>query len=160
VANYLAGARQAVGLATNGAAPQVNHNSSAAAPEMAGPIPPQPGRPHLMKILELLARVEMDEDEEPFATWAQRAAVPLAWGTTVIAITPDAGEATCRGLHGLVRSGLNVVLLVVEPYGQFSLVQERARLLGFQAFLVASEADLTRLQALDGRVAARQWRTA
>jgi hypothetical protein len=114
-----------------------------------------------MKVLEMLARVELDEAEEPFAIWAQRAGVPLAWGTTVIAITPNADEATCRGLHGLVRAGLNVVLLAVEPYGQFNLVQERARLLGFQAHLVTSEADLNRLQALDGsRAVARQWSAA
>ncbi len=109
----------------------------------------------------MLARVELSDGEEPFATWAQRAAVPLAWGTTVIAITPYADEATCRGLHALVRAGLNVVLLAVEPYGQFNLVQERARLLGFKAHLVTSEADLNRLQALDGgRATVRQWSTA
>ena len=59
-------------------------------------------------------------------------------------------ELTCRGLHGLVRAGLNVVMLVVEPYNRFAVVQERARRLGFHAYLVASEEDLNRLQTLSG----------
>ena len=108
------------------------------------------GRPHLMKVLELLARVELIEDGEPLIVWAQHTAAPLAWGTTVIAITPNGDELTCQGLHALVRAGLNVVMLVVESYGRFGLVQERARRLGFTAHMVASEEDLDRLQTLSG----------
>jgi hypothetical protein len=33
---------------------------------------------------------------------------------------------------------------VVEPYGRFDVVQERARRLGFSAHLLASEDDLER----------------
>ena len=108
-----------------------------------------------MKLLEVLARVELAERPEPFALWAQRLAVPLSWGTTVIAITPNADEAACQGLHALVRAGLNVVMLAVEPYGRFGVVQQRARRLGFSAYLLADEEDLTRLQARSGRPAYR-----
>ena len=147
VASYLVGARQAVGLVTNGQDP-LNVMQQAASP---GPIPPRPGRQHLMKVLEVLARVELSESGEPFATWAQRAAVPLAWGTTVIAVTPNGDEAICRGLHGLVRAGLNVVMLVVEPYGRFGTVRERARRLGLTAYPVATERALEQLQVHGGR---------
>lgn len=143
LASYLEGARQAVGLAANGRDPLIAEEAPVRTP---GAIPPRPGRPHLMKVLEVLARVELQETEEPFAIWAQRAAVPLSWGTTVIAISPGGDEATCRGLHALVRAGLNVVLLVVEPYGQFGMIRERARRLGFMAHPVATEKDLDRLQ--------------
>lgn len=145
IASYLVSARQAVGLATNGFDP-LTKAAGGDQPSAAMPIPPHPGRPHLMKILELLARTEMWETGEAFSTWAQRTAVPLAWGTTAIAITSDGEEPTCRGLHALVRRGLNVVLLVVEPYGRFGIVRQRARRLGFTAYLVATEADLNRLQ--------------
>lgn len=157
VATYLEGARQAVGLATNGHDPL--RAAVAGADDAHGqpsPIPPRPGRPHLMKVLEVLARIEGVEAVEPFPLWAQRAAVPLSWGTTVIVITPNADEAACQGLHRLVRNGLNVVLLAVEPYGRFELVRQRARRLGFQAYLVASEADLEQLQATRGTPAPRR----
>ena len=49
-----------------------------------------------------------------------------------------------------MRAGLNVVMFVVEPYNRFELVQQRARRLGFQTHMVASEQDMERLQALSG----------
>jgi uncharacterized protein (DUF58 family) len=151
VATYLESQRQAVGVAALG----VDAQESTIAGAINGAVrpmivPPRPGRPHLMKVLELLARVEMIEDAEPYVTWAQRTAAPLSWGTTVIAVTPSGDEATCQGLHSLVRAGLNVVMLVVESYGRFGLVQERARRLGIQAYLAAEEGDLERLQAMSG----------
>jgi uncharacterized protein (DUF58 family) len=152
VATYLEGARQAIGLATNGLDPlSAPHDQAGAAIDKRAlsqfsPIPSRPGRPHLMKVLEMLARVEATESPQPFATWAQRNAVPLSWGTTVIAITPQGDETACQGLHQLVRVGLNVVMLVVEPYARFGVVRERARRLGFAAYMVSSEEDLQRLQ--------------
>ena len=151
VATYLESRRQAVGIAALG----VDAQASALKTTLNGAtqpmiVPPRPGRPHLMKVLELLARVEMTEDGQPFIAWAQHTAAPLSWGATVIAITPSGDETTCQGLHSLVRAGLNVVMLVVEPYGRFGLVQERARRLGFHAYLAASEDDLERLQTLSG----------
>lgn len=148
LAVYLESQRQAVGVAVHGVAAQPA--SLAAAADHAAPLlsaPPRPGRAHLMKVLEILARAELIDDGQPLAAWAQQAAAPLSWGTTAIVVTPSGDEATCQGLHSLVRAGLNVVMLVVEPYGRFGLVQERARRLGFQAHLAAAEEDLLRLQA-------------
>jgi hypothetical protein len=108
-----------------------------------------------MKLLEVLARVELAERPEPFVSWAQRFAVSLSWGSTVIAVTPNADEAMCHGMHALVRAGLNVVLMVVEPYHRFGIVQQRARRLGFAAYPMANEDDLIRLQALAPRPAYR-----
>jgi hypothetical protein len=102
-----------------------------------------------MKALETLARVEVADSPEPYVHWAQRAAVSLAWGTTVLAITPQADEAVCQGFHRLTRAGMNVVLLVVEPYANFGAVRERARRMGIHAYLAASESDLHRLQVAD-----------
>lgn len=152
VATYLEGRRQAVGLAVHGVdslagLPVETLNAGQQGPMI---VPPRPGRPHLMKVLEMLARAEVLDGGEPFVTWAQRTAAPLSWGATVIAVTPSGDELTCRGLHGLVRAGLNVVMLVVEPYNRFAVVQERARRLGFHAYLVASEEDLDRLQTQSG----------
>lgn len=150
VATYLETMRQAVGLATNGFDPL----ATGARPGESGgarhpvAIPPRPGRPHLMKQLEVLARVETVDTEDPFVRWAQRSAVALAWGTTVLAITPLADEAVCQGFHQLTRAGMNVVLLVTEPYANFGVIRERARRLGVRAHQTASEHDLTRLQTV------------
>ena len=141
VATYLESMRQAVGLATNGRDPLIADNS-----QQLTLIPPRPGRLHLMKQLEVLARVEVAESAQPFMDWAQRSAVSLSWGTTVLAITPLADEAVCQGFHRLTRAGMNVVLLVTEPYANFGVVRERARRLGLRAYQTATEDDLTRLQ--------------
>lgn len=135
----LEGQRQAVGLAVHGRDSAGNGGEPLL-------LPPRPGRGHLMKLLETLARVEVATDREPFTAWATRIAAPLSWGTTVLAVLPNGDEATCYGLHPLVRAGLNVVMLVVEPYHRFELVQQRARRLGMSAYAVASEQELDRLQ--------------
>ena len=137
LAHYLTERRQAVGLASNGR-DSVSHTAQWS-------IPPRPGRPHLMKLLEWLARVEMVETV-PLAEWLPTAVHDLAWGTVVIVVTPKGDEPICRALHRLQRAGLSPVLIVVEPHGQFGAVRERARRLGFPAYLIADERDLARWQ--------------
>ncbi|MGC8780021.1 MAG: DUF58 domain-containing protein [Anaerolineae bacterium] len=135
LASYLIEQRQAVGLGCNGV------------DTLSGVerwlIPPRPGRVHLMKLLEWLARVQT-ADLAPLADWLPTAALGLGWGTTVIIVCPTGDEATCRAAHRLLRAGLNPVLAVIEPHGQFGVIRERARRLGVAAHLVASEADLKR----------------
>jgi hypothetical protein len=135
LANYLADQRQAVGVGSNGVDPLSG---------MARwTIPPRPGRVHLMKLLEWLARVQT-ADTTPLADWLSTAALDLSWGTTVIAISPTGDEGICRSLHRLQRAGLNPVLVVIEPHGQFGTIRERAHRLGVAAHLVAAENDLKR----------------
>jgi len=62
----------------------------------------------------------------------------------VIVIHPSGDDATCRTLHGLVRAGLNPILIVTEPQYQFGVLRERARRLGFPAHLMTDERDLKR----------------
>ena len=61
-----------------------------------------------------------------------------------MAITANGSEAVCHSLHRLVRTGLNPILITVEPDHNFGLVRERARRLGFAAYNVAHPADLDR----------------
>ncbi|MCX6027989.1 MAG: DUF58 domain-containing protein [Chloroflexi bacterium] len=133
LANYLVGQRQAVGLVCTGADPLTGADRWT--------IPPRGGRPHLMKLLEWLARVQLAETVS-LADWLPTASLNLAWGTTVIAVTPTGDEATCRALHRLLRAGLNPVLVVVEPHGQFGVVRERAHRLGVAAYQAADEREL------------------
>ena len=158
VAANLTERRQAVGLITNGNDPLAGRDQTqlefdessgrlldaedtAAQDNRAIPVMPQRGRDHLMKILEILARVETDEMSS-FAEWLPRACLHLSWGVTVVVVTPEGNEQICRTLHQLVRVGLNPVLIVTERRGGFGNVVERGRRLGFSAYQVTDEAGL------------------
>lgn len=156
VATHLTNQRQAVGLLSNGIDPlrlqeesrefddttgrllsKAGSNSESYDRYLPATIPPRAGRPHLMKLLEQLARVET-QNTIPFAAWAPVACLNLSWGVTILAITAQGDERTCNTLHRLVRSGFNPILVAVEPDANFGLVRERARRLGFQAFNISS----------------------
>ncbi len=165
LAAHLVQARQSVGLITNGIDPLAaqhhtfdeqsgrllrlfgsgEQNQSADNLSPPVPIPTRPGRPHLMKILEQLARLEADQTL-PFVHWAPAACSHLAWGVTILAITPQGDEPTCHTLHHLVRAGYNPILLMTEPCAEFSKVRERARRLGFAAYHVAKKEELDHWQ--------------
>lgn len=157
---HLVEQRQAVGLQTNGVDPlrlqedlreydevtgRLLFKWSAADREvrqyMPAPIPARPGRAHLMKLLEQLARLESNETIA-LRDWAPTAGLGLSWGVTLLVITAQGDESTCNCLHRLVRNGYNPILIAVEPDANFSRVRERARRLGFQAFNVRGPRDL------------------
>lgn len=156
LAAHLINERQAVGLLSNGIDPLRMADEAREFDDVTGrlksrtdtvdksyldytpaPIPLRTGRPHLMKILEQLARLEIKETIE-FETWARTACVDLSWGVTILAITAQGSEVVCNALHRLTRAGFNPVLIAVEPDANFALVRERARRLGFQAFNISS----------------------
>lgn len=156
LAVHLVGQRQAIGLMTNGLdplrprtttnSPQFDDQSGRLLFDVnqsktCHPIPPRPGREHLMKVLEMLARVESGQTV-PFVEWLPAATVGLSWGVTLLTITPRGDLATCNALHRLVRAGFNPVLLAIEADMQFGQVRERARQLGFAAYHVREVDDL------------------
>ncbi|HEX9115102.1 MAG TPA: DUF58 domain-containing protein [Anaerolineae bacterium] len=134
LASYLVRERQPVGLGSNGTDTLTGAHSWI--------IPPRPGRAHLMKLLEWLARVELTNGLPPFASWLPAATAGLAWGTMVIVVSPSADGPDCQALHHLVRAGLTPVLLAIEPHYRLGPLQERARRLGFTALIAADEHDL------------------
>jgi uncharacterized protein (DUF58 family) len=158
LATYLIGARQAVGLASNGADPLRLREESRAYDEVTGRlffesepgaqeyaasvIPTRAGRAHLMKILEQLSRLHT-RDTIPFQDWAPAATVNLSWGVTVLAITAQGDERIGATLHQLARNGFNPILIAVEPNANFGQVRERGRRLGFHAYNVSDRRDLT-----------------
>ena len=121
--------------------PEHKTGSEQAASPLSAAIPPKSGREHLMKVLELLARIETAESHS-FQRWAPSACLNLSWGVTILAITPAGDEETCGLLHRLVRSGYNPVLLVTEPTVSFGQIRERGRRLGFSAYHIAEQYDL------------------
>ncbi len=163
LAAHLADRQQAVGLITNGSDPlqegaefdeesgRLKKISPTEHIQLPPAIPPRPGRLHLMKILERLARLETAVTI-PFTQWAATACLHLSWGTTILAITPRGDEAVCHTLHRLVRAGLNPILIAVEPSYNFGQVRERARHLGFAAYNISRASELAAgSQRLPGR---------
>lgn len=116
-------------------APDEDQDDGDAALTLPGPIPLRRGKAHLMKILEVLARIEAARTI-PFLDWIPGACLNLGWGTTVLAITPNGDEKTCQTLNRLVRTGLNPILILITPTHRFGEIRERARRLGFSAFHV------------------------
>ncbi len=163
LAAHLVDRRQSVGLMSNGLDPlkgaedsdfdeesgrlrQHDHQTIDITTRLPTAIAPRPGRTHLIKILEQLARLEQ-ENTIPFANWLQPSCAHLSWGVTLLAVTPSGNEAICNSLHHLVKAGFNPVLIVTEHQPNFGNIRERARRLGFAAYHVHTEKDLDQWRA-------------
>jgi uncharacterized protein (DUF58 family) len=134
IANHLVENRQKVGLTTNGLDPLTGEIKAAT-------LPPRRGRSHLMKVLELLARVEASATF-PFAELLRRESVMLSWGTTAIVITPNQTQDLLAGLLQLRRQGFQVVLVMVEMGGDFKLTRQRAAQIGIPAYHIWRESEM------------------
>lgn len=134
LANWITGARQSVGLATNGQDPLIEAGS----PQ---PIPPRRGRGHLMRVLEILARIQ-SSDSQPIVDLLQREIVGLSWGTTLIVITPLLDEALFDRLFQASRAGLSAVLVPCGPATHLREARQRAKYFGFPLYHILIERDL------------------
>ncbi len=105
------------------------------------PIKPAPGQIHFMKVLELLARIESSRSA-PIPTWIHNACLGLSWGVTILVITPSGDDDTCRSLHRLLRTGFNPVLIIAEPFRNFSEIKQRAQNYGIPAYHLAGRLEL------------------
>ncbi len=161
VAQRLTDMRQAVGLVTNGrltpmesgpdAIPSVlvetyageaASQSTAMADEtgvVPPALPPSKGRTQLTRVLEVLARLERAADR-PLLHDLQSRQVSLPWGSTLIVVTGFVDDALLMVLHGLRKTGLLVVLLVIGQQGVDAGIESRARSLGVHARGVWSDA--------------------
>jgi uncharacterized protein (DUF58 family) len=104
LANWIISHKQSAGLIVNGADPL----SESGFPR---PLPTRKGRPHLMRLLETLARVQMAASD-PFPQVLRRNRAGLSWGTTIIAITGQAEESLFDEIFQLRRSGINAVMIL------------------------------------------------
>lgn len=100
------------------------------------------GRDQLMKVLELLARLESAETMT-FAQWLTTATLRLSWGVTIIAISPSADDEILHSLHRLFQAGLNPILMIIDPYVNFRQISERAHVFGLYAFHARNLSKLT-----------------
>jgi uncharacterized protein (DUF58 family) len=172
VAHHLIGRRQEVGLVTNGRLVLPGDRRQAAgdrqqatgdSPETgtytdahrlspvawvevtAVPIPPGKGRGHLMRLLELLARVELQERGDPLVTLLNRHSVSLPWGSTAVVITGTPSDQLFMTLHRLREAGALVVLFLVARRPDQAALEARARALGIHLHAVWQDPDMARI---------------
>lgn len=133
LAAWVIGQRQSAGLVSNGIDPLSG--------ESPQPLPARRGRGHLMRLLEVLARVEPGKTL-PLADLVRRERVHLNWGATLLLVTGAAGEDVFDALFQARRAGLGVMLVLVGR--NFALPQVRNQSLQFNmpCYLIEQESDL------------------
>ncbi|MBM3187205.1 MAG: DUF58 domain-containing protein [Chloroflexi bacterium] len=134
IAHHLIEKRQAVGLSCNGLDPF-------SADLLSVTLPCGKGRAHLMGLLDLLARVQLDA-RMPFAELVGQASLHLNWGGTAVVITADADDALFDSMILMKRLGFHVALIVTDPRMPFAQVERRASEVGVLAHQVWQEQDL------------------
>ena len=134
ISNWIVEKKQVVGLLVNGHDPL-------AADGRPQYVPPRKGKPHLMHVLETLARVET-ASSSPLAPLVQEQRYHLAWGTTLILISGGVGEDVLEELYQARRSGQNAVLILAGRDTSDEAVRQRAETFGIPVFSIATESDL------------------
>lgn len=134
MANWVVGKKQAVGLVTNGNDPISDQGR-------VRPLPPGKGRGHLMRLLEVLARIEMAH-EKPILEQLRQEVHHLPWGTTLILITGDVDDPTFDALFQARRLGLDAMLVFCGQVQNFQAKKQRAEHFGFPVYQLFNEQDL------------------
>lgn len=146
IANWVTSKKQSVGFITNGLDPfedgiEKRKKDEPARYQPFQPIPPRKGRSHLMRILDVLARIEAGETI-PMVGLLQKESIHLPWGTTNIIITSQADGSLFDELFQERRAGANIVLVLVGPRAHSREVQQRAEYFKFPIYQFTSERDL------------------
>ena len=145
LANWVTRKKQSVGLVTNGIEPINPLNSGLlAAPlpyQNPSPIPPRRGQGHLMRILEVLARVQVAETF-PITQIVREQSANLPWGTTIIMITPKFDEIFFESIFQASRAGLKAVLIPCGPVIGVDDARRKANYFGFPFYQIFKEKDL------------------
>ena len=134
LANWVVAQRQAVGLITNAVDPLTVNNQ-------AIPLPMRKGRPHLMRILELLARARALETSS-FQAMINQQRVHLNWGTTLVIITSNAGQSLFDELIQSRRSGMIPVLILCGENPENHKAMQMSKLFHIPVSEFRSEKDL------------------
>ncbi|MCS7061055.1 MAG: DUF58 domain-containing protein [Anaerolineae bacterium] len=133
LANWIIARKQSVGLCANG-------KDALDAPAPLN-VPMRTGRAHLMRILDVLARIEA-ADGLSCEDVLRRERDRLPWGTTLVVISGKAGDVLFDELFAAQRAGLNTVMVLCGPVARFDEACQRARRFGIEAWHIPSERDM------------------
>ena len=134
IAAWVESKKQSVGLVTNGSDQLAQDNKPHA-------LPPRKGRGNLMRILDMLARIQMAETV-PLAQVMRQWSSHLSWGTTIVLITSQVDETLFDELFQARRSGLDIMLVLCGKVSRFQEIQRKAAHFGFPVRQVLYEEDL------------------
>jgi uncharacterized protein (DUF58 family) len=134
ISNWIVAQKQMVGLMVNGRDPLTTDGK----PQ---PIPPHKGKRHIMRLLEMLARIEAI-DHSALVPLIQQQRYQLPWGTTLIVITGEASEALLDELYQARRAGQNAIVILVGGGASEEAMRRRAKTFGIPVYSIATERDL------------------
>ena len=134
ISNWIVDKKQLVGMMVNGRDPLMTDGKLQS-------IPPGKGKPHLMRLLETLARVGTIEDST-LVSLLQRQRYRLAWGTTLIVITGRASADLLNELYQARRSGQNTILILAGRDISNADTLKQAEFFRIPVVSIATEHDL------------------
>lgn len=123
-----------VGLATEGWDPLSEEKARFS-------LPPRVERSHLMRLLEVLARIEVVEGTS-FPDLLRQESVKLPWGATLAVIAGRESEQLFDTVVYLRRAGFALSLILVQPLRLSEELRRRADRLGVSVHRVWNERDL------------------
>ncbi len=135
MANWIVRHKQSIGLVTNGLDPL-------ASKQPFSPLPPRKGEGQLMRILDVLARVEASEAAIPFVELLHQEHIHLPWGTTVVLVTGQANEALFDTMFQMRRSGLEIVLIMTGIAPHVQMIRQRTDTFKIPFYNFRNEFDL------------------
>lgn len=148
LAQRLVQLRQSFALLSNGLDPRTDEAYDPTDPEAR---PRENGRPiwvpmgngdgHLMRVLDVLARVERGT-AIPFVDLLQRHTLDLPWGATILVITGDEGEGVPEAVLRLRRRGFHVAVLLVAAQRGYRPRRTRLEGIGVRVWRAWREEDL------------------
>ena len=138
MAHRLIERRQAVGLITNGRDPLGEEQA------MPRPLPIRQGQAHLMRLLEILARVEL-ADTQPLTALLGRQRPQLPWGATLLIIAGRESEGLPEAVLAARHAGFPVVLLLTDFMAPSGRIERQQETLGIPVYRVRASRDLRTL---------------
>ncbi|MBN2146925.1 MAG: DUF58 domain-containing protein [Anaerolineales bacterium] len=139
IANWIVGKKQMVGLVTNGLDSLMTDEH--VKDQRCNALPPGKGRGHLMRLLDVLARVQAGKTL-PITDLLRQEGQRLPWGTTLLLITGCADESLFDQLFWARRAGLNAVLVLVGQVANPRQIESKGRRFGFPVYVLRNESDL------------------
>lgn len=134
LANHISELRQSVGMFTNGIDPLGSSSEQSF-------LPPRHGRGHLLRLLEMLARLQAGETY-PLVQLIQSTSIHLTWGTTAALITNHVDDSLFDCIFQMIRRGVDCTLLLCGPVAGFAAIQQKAGYFGIPLFQFMNERDL------------------
>ena len=134
LANWIIGKKQTVGLCTNGTDILGDKSSSKA-------LSPRKGRTHLMRLLEVLARIQTADNETCLSLF-HRNRFSLSWGTTVIIIAGQADEELFNEFYAAKKTGLDIVLVLCGEVAGLKEMKRKANYFKIPLYHFFDERDL------------------